>query len=74
LLKQCSLCYEIKELAAENKFGFRYLCGNCMTLIYIRYNPCIYTFEEANKKVNEILNKMKKRFHKNKDDDGNETE
>ena len=63
--KKCSLCGNYEDIVAENNFGFRYLCRDCCTLIYIRYNPKLYTFDEAKKLTNDILCRMKKQFVEN---------
>ena len=58
----CSLCGNKDEVGSENCFGFRYLCKDCTTFIWIRYNPGIYSFKEVENKVNKILSTMKDRF------------
>lgn len=60
--EKCSLCGNHEDVVSENNFGFRYLCKDCNIFIYIRYNPILYTFKEAEKLTNDIIIKNKKRF------------
>ena len=60
--KKCSLCGNYEDITSENNFGFRYLCRDCNTFIYIRYNPGLYTLKEAEKLTSDILIKMKNEF------------
>ena len=59
---KCSLCGNPSKVESENCFGFRYLCRDCNTFIWIRYNPGIYTLQEATEKVNNVLINMKHEF------------
>ena len=59
---KCNLCGYVQKIDAENCFGFRYLCEDCTSFIMIRYNPGIYSFDEAQARVIDILNNMKKQF------------
>ena len=60
--RKCSLCGSYEDVVAENNFGFRYLCRDCCTFIYIRYNPILYTFKEAERLTNNIIIKNKNKF------------
>lgn len=59
---QCSLCGNNCEIVSMNCFGFKYLCHDCNTVILIRYNPGIYTFEWVENEMIGIINRMKLSF------------
>lgn len=56
---KCSICGNKCNCESENCFGLRCVCKDCNTFIWIRYNPAIYTYDEAKNRLDKILEKMK---------------